>query len=127
MDNVEEIMQHVTVTQLYDLKHLKEMVGGNTEFLISLMGIYLATVPLNSMEMVEAAQNGDWLTVSKLAHKIKPTIDTMKIMCVSSDIRTLETDAKNKVNTNILLKIAVKVNNVVNEVALQIKNEFSLS
>ena len=125
MNQIEEIEPRVSV-KLYDLKQLNAMVEGNTEFLVSLMNIYLNTVPANSRQMAEAAAEEDWLTVSVLAHKMKPTIDTMKIMSITSDIRTLETDAKNKVNTQILGKIAVKVDNVINEVALQLKYEYNL-
>jgi HPt (histidine-containing phosphotransfer) domain-containing protein len=125
MNQIEEIEPRVSV-KLYDLKQLNAMVEGNTEFLVSLMNIYLNTVPANSRQMAEAAAEKDWLTVSVLAHKMKPTIDTMKIMSITSDIRTLETDAKNKVNTHILGKIAVKVDNVINEVALQLKYEYNL-
>ena len=36
------------VEKLYDLRQLGELLGGNNEFLSSLAGIYLNTVPLNS-------------------------------------------------------------------------------
>ena len=112
--------------KLYDLKQLREMLGGNPEFLTSLAGIYLKTVPVNSKEMIQATMKEDWLMVSKLAHKMKPTIDSMNIKCIRSDIRTLETDAKNQVNTHALGIIAVKVDTVVNRVAEQLKYEFNL-
>lgn len=112
--------------KLYDLKRLKETVGGNKEFLISLAGIYLTTIPLNSGQMVQATKAEDWHMVSKLAHKMKPTIDSMGIVSISSDIRTLETNAKHQLNTHTLGKIAVKVDDIINTVALQLKCEFDL-
>lgn len=112
--------------KLYDLKQLKEIFGGNPELLTSLAGIYLNTIPVNTKEMIQATQAEDWIKVSKLAHKIKPTIDSMNIKCILFDIRTLETDAKNHVNTHTLGKIAAKVDTVVNTVAQQLKYEFNL-
>ncbi len=112
--------------KLYDLKQLKEILGGNGEYLSSLAGIYLTTIPINSKEMIQATIAEDWLKVSKLAHKIKPTIDSMNIFSISSDIRTLETDAKNQVNTHTLGKIAVKVDTIINTVAQQLRYEFNL-
>lgn len=112
--------------KLYNLSQLEEMTDGDTEFLISLAGIYLATIPLNSEQMVYAAGAKDWLTVSKIAHKIKPTIDSMNISSISSDIRVLEIDGRNKVNTDKLGKIAVKVDKVINIVAQQLKYEYNI-
>lgn len=114
------------IEKLYDLKQLEDILGGSNEFLTSLAGIYLTTIPVNSKEMIQATMEEDWLMVSKLAHKIKPTIDSMNIKCISSDIRTLETAAKNQVNTHTLGKIAVKVDHVINAVAQQLKYEFNL-
>jgi len=112
--------------KLYDLKKLKEVLGGNTEFLSSLAGIYVTTIPLNSKELIQASMEEDWLMVSKLAHKMKPTIESMNIKSISSDIRTLELDAKNRVNTHTLGRIALKVDMVINTVAQQLKYEFNL-
>ncbi len=112
--------------KLYDLKHLEEIVGGSTEFLTSLAGIYVTTIPLNSKQIVQATRAEDWTMVSKLAHKIKPTIDSMNIKSITSDIRTLESAAKNQVNTHTLGKIALKVDLVINTVAHQLKYEFDL-
>ncbi len=112
--------------KLYDLKQLEKIVGGSTEFLISLANIYLTTIPLNSKQMVQATAEEDWPMVSKLAHKIKPTIDSMNIISISSDVRILEKNAKLKVNTHTLKNIAVKVDHVINTVANQLKYEFDL-
>ena len=125
MNYTAEIELQVT-EKLYDLTILEEITDGDTEFIISLAGIYLDTIPLNTQQMVQAAEAKDWLTVSKIAHKIKPTIDSMNIMSISSDIRTLETDGKNKVNTGILGKIAVKVDTVINIVAQQLKYDYNI-
>lgn len=115
-----------TTHKLYNLSELEKMTEGDTEFLTSLAGIYLATIPVNSEQMVHAAALKDWLTVSKIAHKIKPTIDSMNIISISSDIRALEKDARNKVNTDKLGKIAVKVDTVINIVAQQLRYEYNI-
>lgn len=115
-----------TKEKLYDLKQLREILGGSPEILTSLAGIYVNTVPVNSKELIQASHDKDWRKVSKIAHKIKPTIDSMNIKCILVDIRTLEKDAKNEVNTHALATIAVKVDNVINTVAEQLRYEFNL-
>jgi len=118
--------QNVVAEKLYDLRQLEDILDGNSEFLVSLAGIYLTTIPSNSKEMIQATTEENWHMVSKLAHKIKPTIDSMNIKSISSDIRTLELNAKNQVNTHTLGTIAVKVDMVINTVAQQLKYEFNL-
>ena len=112
--------------KLYDLTKLKKIVGENKEFLVSLAGIYLTTVPANSKEMLQAAEAEDWLAVSKIAHKIKPTADTMNIKSITADIRLLEANNKNEVNKAALLKIAYMVDEIINIVAEQLKFEFNI-
>ncbi|HEX8461153.1 MAG TPA: response regulator [Segetibacter sp.] len=111
---------------LYNLVKLEEIASGNRDFLVSLAKIYLTTLPVNSGEMVAAAEKAEWDKVSKLAHKLKSTIDTMNMHSIQSDIRTLEIDAKNKVNIAALPALATKVDDVINKVAELLKEEFDL-
>ena len=111
---------------LYNLRKLEEDASGNRDFLASLARIYLITIPANSNEMVEASAKADWDKVSKLAHKLKSTIDMMNITSIQADIRTLEIDAKNKVNTATLPRLASKVDDIIKQVAILLKEEFAL-
>jgi len=123
VNQMETILQE---EKLYDLKQLEEIAAGNQDFLISLARIYLNTVPQNSAELVEASKANEWDKVSKLAHKLKSTVDTMNLDCIKIDIRTLEVDAKNKVNKDALKTLALKVDNVIQTVARQLQHDFSL-
>lgn len=96
------------------------------DFIKSLAAIFVNASPYDSGAMVAASENGDWQTVSKLAHKLKSTVDGMNIFSIKGDIRTLEMDAKHKTNTAALPHLAVKVDSVINEVAKQVKKEFEL-
>ncbi|WP_207492563.1 Hpt domain-containing protein [Aridibaculum aurantiacum] len=111
---------------LYDLGALHDMSGGNKEFILSLVKIYLDTIPANSAEMVHACMGGNWDMVSKLAHKLKSTIDMMRMTTITQDIRTIELDAKNQVNKEILPNLVNKVDEVLNAVAADLKQVFSL-
>ncbi|MCW3078919.1 response regulator [Segetibacter sp.] len=111
---------------LYDLKQLEEIAGGNTDFLTALAKIYLDTIPSTSTEMVEATKAGEWDKTSKLAHKLKSTIDSLNMHAIIKDIRAIEVDAKNRVNTEIIKKLALHVDTVIKKVAVQLKADFSL-
>ncbi|MDQ6814923.1 MAG: response regulator [Bacteroidota bacterium] len=114
------------VENLYDLKQLEEIAAGNSDFLIALAKIYLDTIPAASAEMVEATKCGEWDKASKLAHKLKSTIDSLNIHLIAKDIRSIEIDAKHKVNTEVLKRLAVKVDTVIKKVAGQLQVDFGL-
>jgi YesN/AraC family two-component response regulator len=111
--------------KLYDLKQVEEIALGNTEFILSLVNIFLVTIPLACNEMVEASKVDQWDKVSKLAHKLKSTIDTLDIACIRTDIRTIELDAKKEINLGSIKKLIIKVNKVIQATAEQLRYEFS--
>lgn len=115
-----------TEENLYDLKQLEEIAIGNSDFLTSLAQIYLDTIPVTAKEMLQATESGEWDKASKLAHKLKSTIDSLNIHVIENDIRSIEVDAKNKVNTENVKILALKVDTVIKKVAEQIKRDFSL-
>jgi CheY-like chemotaxis protein len=114
------------VETLYDLKQLEEIAAGNKDFLTALAQIYLDTIPATSTDMVEATKAGEWDKASKLAHKLKSTVDNLNMHSISKDVRSIEMDAKNKVNTESIKALAVKVDTVIKKVADQLKVQFSL-
>lgn len=117
-------MDKKVTTRLYDLKQMEEIAVGSPDFLAMLAKIYLDTIPDTSEEMLKATQSGEWDKASKFAHKLKSTIDSLNINSIKSEIRSIEMDGKNKVNTEYLKKLAIKVDEVIKEVASQIKIDF---
>lgn len=121
------VLEQITATEkLYDLRQVEEIASGNQDFILSLVNIFLETIPVNCSEMVEASQTAQWDKVSKLAHKVKSTIDTMEIVSIRTDIRTIEHDAKKELNPENIKKLVIKVNEVIQNTSLQLKKEFSL-
>jgi HPt (histidine-containing phosphotransfer) domain-containing protein len=123
---MEDNYKYEVSEKLYDFEQLEEIAAGDPDFLIALAQIFLDTIPGNSLELVKAAKSGDWSLVSKLAHKLKSTIDSMNMVSITNDVRTLEFDGKNKANTGGIVKLAEKVNVVIHQVAAQLKEEFAL-
>ena len=123
---VEVLEQTPVIKKLYNLKQVEEIASGNQEFILTLVNIFLETVPANCAEMVQASKSAQWDNVSKLAHKIKSTIDTMEIVSISTDIRTIEHDAKKEINLENIKKLVIKVTEVIENTSIQLKQEFSL-
>jgi hypothetical protein len=116
----------VSKDKLYNFDQLKDMYPGNEGFLKHFADIFLKITPYDCSEMMAATIAGDWQKASRYAHKMKSTIDSMNITSIKTEIRTVEMDAKNKTNTSSLLKVAQKIEKVINEVALQVKEDYNL-
>jgi hypothetical protein len=126
-DHEEEVVvQANTIEKLYDMRQVEEIASGNQDFILTLVNIFLETIPANCSEMLEASKTSQWDKVSKLAHKVKSTIDTMEIVSIRTDIRTIEHDAKKEINLENIKRLVIKVNEVIQNTAQQLKQEFSL-
>lgn len=84
--------------QLYDLSLLHKMSRGNEAFINRTKQLFVDTVPATVEELSTKAEQADWLGVSSAAHKLKSTIDTMRIEKLKEVVRQIETDAKKSEN-----------------------------
>jgi HPt (histidine-containing phosphotransfer) domain-containing protein len=112
--------------ELFDLNQMQEMAAGDPQFLVAMSKIYIDTIPAISRQLVDASNAGQWATASKLAHRLKSTIDSLNMYSIKGDIRIIELDARNKVNKEIVKALALKVDGVIRIVAEKLKKDFSL-
>lgn len=107
----------------YDLTFVTEIAKGNKEFIKSLIDVFIVNTPAVVNEMIEAKNLGDWEKVSRLAHKLKSTIDTMGLHTVKELIRFVEYNAKTQAD---LVSIPQKIETlslVVQDCITQLKEE----
>jgi len=109
--------------RLYDLSMVKSVSGGDDEFIKKMVALFIETVPQNVGELNKALKNEDWDQVSKIAHKLKSTVDSMGIVSLKTDIRTVETNAKQKESLQQLPSLIAKIETVVNECVVQLNEE----
>ncbi|HJU46337.1 MAG TPA: response regulator [Chitinophagaceae bacterium] len=86
----------MTTDTLYDLTTIRSISGGDENFVKKMIDLFIETVPQNVEELNKALAEQDWEQVSKMAHKLKSTLDSMGIASVKQDVRTVEQNAKNK-------------------------------
>jgi Hpt domain len=101
---------------LYDLTMVKGMVNGNYDAMRQLVRIFLDTVPKTLAELQTTAQKADWEAASKLAHKLKSTINTMNIYVIKEDVKTIEYNGRNNFNTVVIPDLVNKVDEVMKQV-----------
>jgi CheY-like chemotaxis protein len=111
--------------KLYDLAMIQSVSGGDEGFIKKMIQLFIQTVPQNVQELVSATSQGNWEQVSKMAHKLKSTIDSMGIRSVHDQIRNVEMRAKNLEQLELVPEMVKQVETVVSACILQLRTELA--
>jgi hypothetical protein len=109
--------------KLYDLSMIQSVSGGDAAFIKKMVLLFIETVPQNVRELADATAQQNWEQVSKMAHKLKSTIDSMGIRSIHDQIRTVEKYAKNQEQLNRLPDMVLQVESVVSVCIQQLRKE----
>jgi hypothetical protein len=102
---------------------IEAISGGDQSFTKRMLQLFLDTVPATLADIKGATDKSEWMPLSKHAHKLKSTIDSMNISSLKNDIRTIESKGKKGEDTNTLPGLVDKVLTVMNQVMDQVKKE----
>ncbi len=105
--------------KLYDLSGLQEIHQDDESFIRIIKDAFINHTPSDANKMLNACNAGDWAQVSFMAHKLKSSIDILKIMSIKDDIRTIETNAKLQTSLHSIPELVQKVNIVITMTAKQ--------
>ena len=109
--------------KLYDLNMIHSVSGGDAAFIKKMILLFIETVPQNVQELVDATGQKNWEQVSKMAHKLKSTIDSMGIRSLHDQIRRVESNAKNHENLERMPDMVGQVESVVSVCIQQLRTE----
>lgn len=110
--------------KMYDLTMIKSVSGGDEEFIKKMIVLFIETVPQNVGELKKSLQTEDWEQVSKQAHKLKSTVDSMGIKSLKTIIRTVEANGKQKISLEEIPSLIKKIDADINDCVEQLKKEF---
>lgn len=122
---VEEVAVNI-VEKLYDLSMVETISGGDKTFIERMMKLFLETVPGTLSDIRSTADKGEWPMLSKHAHKLKSTIDSMGINLLKKDIRDIESCVKSGEEPKVILELVEKVIIVMHRVMVAVRKEFAL-
>lgn len=109
--------------QLYDLRLVKDLSGGDMEFVKKMLVLFCDTMPANMKQLSCAADCGDWEATWKAAHKMKSTIDSMQIDSIRGLIREIEDDARKGNGLEAIPGKVRQVNSVLQQCMVQVRRE----
>lgn len=118
-------IQKETPDKLYDLNSLNNLGRGDTEFIDKMIFIFVEQTTETIEKITNAIHQADYVEVSRLIHKIKPSVESMGITSVLSEIKHLEKIAKTTNDKEQIIVLFNIIKKVLEEAVLQIKkNEF---
>ena len=112
---------------LYNLNSLQNISRGNNEFIVKMITVFIEQTT-DAIETAESAiSQNNFIEVSRLIHKIKPSVESLGISAITSEMKILEKtakDAKDKVKISALFEV---IKEVLQKAILQLKeNELNL-
>ena len=109
--------------KLYDLTMIQSVSGGDKAFIKKMILLFIETVPQNVQELVDSTERKNWEQVSKMAHKLKSTIDSMGIRTIHDQIRSVEMNAKNQEHLELMPNMVQQIESVVSLCIQQLLRE----
>lgn len=100
---------------LYDLTQLKEISGGDNDFIESILDTFRTDMPQMLSYLQKAYRENDLEEVGKKAHKMKSSIDFMGIDRIKQTIRDVERQGKESIDESLASDIQ-KIEEVIQEV-----------
>jgi len=129
LDNSTEILPFTNSLDevlLYDLTMVEEIGKDNPSFLPKMVFLFLDQVSEDLMNMNHATVEQDWMTVSRLAHRMKPSIEGMGIISLRESIKTVENNTK-KIDTIVpsqIIDLVTEITVVLEKVFAQLRKAF---
>lgn len=108
----------------YSLESLKEIAGGDTEFMAIVAKTFLEEIPPDLEALNKAIANDNKELAYQFAHKMKPNIEMFGIS-VLKDITTIETWTRGNKNIESVSENVKSLNDTLTIVFEELKADFT--
>ncbi|MCP9201052.1 Hpt domain-containing protein [Gramella sp. GC03-9] len=109
----------------YNLEEVKEMAGGDEEFMLVVVQTFLEEIPPDVAAMNEAIGNDNPSLAYQYAHKMKPNLQLFGLNLMEQ-IRVIEAWSKHGKRKDEVPEAAEKITHKVDMAAEELRNDFSL-
>ena len=111
---------------IYSLDKINEMADGDEDFILSIIGVFLEEVPHDLADLEKAIAADDVENAYKLAHKLKPNMDILGLEEARVAALEIETIGKNNGSMDEIRARFPKLQQDINQVVSELKNDFRL-
>jgi PAS domain S-box-containing protein len=106
---------------LYDLSQIEDIARGNQDFVKKMITLFAEQLPISLKDLNDAYAAQDFERMSKIAHRIKPSIDNMGILSLKDEVREIEKFAKEYGQSDRLESLLKNLNEILNQVIYSLK------
>ncbi|WP_445382673.1 Hpt domain-containing protein [Robiginitalea sp. IMCC43444] len=111
---------------IYSLDKINEMAEGDTDFILSVVSVFLEEVPVDLEELETAIAAGNYEQVYKMAHKIKPNVDLLGMEQTRAIALEIETLGKSEANMETIKERFPILKKDVIQVMGELRNDFNM-
>jgi CheY-like chemotaxis protein/HPt (histidine-containing phosphotransfer) domain-containing protein len=124
----ESILSAVTETdKLYNLSSLQHLSRGSNEFEVKMLSIFVEQTTETIEKITEAILLADYIEVSRLIHKIKPSIESLGITAITKELQLLEKTAKDTTDKEKISFLFDSIKAILEKVVIQLQeNELNI-
>lgn len=110
--------------RLYQITSLKKMLEGNEAMVERMLNIFVEKTPKLLEDLSHAYQEKDLESLASIAHKLKSSLDLMKIQSLYQDIRSLEKLARDRDYSPEIEHYLNRVRDISQQAISQIRKDF---
>ena len=107
--------------RLFNLTSLNNLSRGNIEFMEKMVSIFIEQSTDTIEKTSIAISQNDFIEVSRLIHKIKPSVETLGIMSINSELKLLEKIAKETEDKEQITALFGVIKEVLEKAVIQLK------
>ncbi len=111
---------------IYNLDKINEMADGDTDFVLSVVSVFLEEVPVDLRDLESAIAASNYDQVYKLAHKIKPNVDLLGMEQTRAIALEIETLGKSESNMETIRERFPVLKRDVEQVIGELRNDFDV-
>ncbi|WP_395051707.1 PAS domain S-box protein, partial [Flavobacterium sp.] len=115
-----EFSAKYSTDKLYNLTSLQNLSRGNNEFVVKMIAIFVEQTTDTIEKSASAISKEDFKEVSRLIHKIKPSVESLGITSIISEIKQLEKIADKTNDKEQIRELFTIVKEVLEQTVLQL-------
>ncbi len=118
LSNVEKIEK---IEKLYNLSSLNNLSRGNREFVEKMIVIFINQTNTTIEKIQNAIEADNFMEVSQLIHKIKPSIEGIGVISILNDVKHLEKITKESPNKQEIESVFSVIKTTLKKVVIQLQ------
>lgn len=113
-------------TKRYNLDYLKEISGGDKDFILDMIQTFIENSPGDISTLRELASKKEWEKVRENAHRFAPGLQFLGIVSLRPLINQIEDFSLNRKNTELIPAMIEKLEKECFLVSEELKTDFNL-